>query len=420
MTGTLSRAVRALTALLVTAAAAQAQTVAITGGTVHPVSGAVIEHGTVIIKDGVITAVGRDVAIPDGATRIDATGKVVTPGFFHAATSIGVHLLETGGEQEATEDADTGAVSPSFAVAEGINPAAIEIPVVRMQGVTTAIVLPDGDFLPGQAAAIDLDGSDLAQITVRPSVAMVANLGQRAKPANGGSRAGTLQRLRQLLRDAREYDERRADFRRAQIEPLAAPAAELEALLPVLRGELPLYVAVNRRSDIESALRIAQEFKLHLVLRGAAEGWQVAGEIAAAQVPVVVEPLRDIPDLEAPAVRLDNATLLADAGVHVTLAQPDEAHSRDLRLEAGNAVRNGMKWETALAAVTLEPARAFGLGDRYGSLEPGKVADVVVWSGDPLELSGVPEHVLIRGRDVPLVSRQTELLQRYRELPPAR
>jgi imidazolonepropionase-like amidohydrolase len=401
-------------------AAVHAQTIAITGGTVHPVSGPPIEHGTVVVKDGMIVAVGADVTIPDGATRIDATGKAVTPGLFHAATSIGVHLLETGGEEQATEDADSGAVSPSFAVAEGINPASIEIPVARMQGITTAVVLPDGDFLPGQAAVIHLDGGDLTHLLVRPSAAMVANLGQRAKSATGGSRASTLQRLRQLLRDAREYDQRRADFRRAQIEPLSAPAAELEALLPVLRGELPLYVYANRRSDIESALRVAQEFKLRLVLRGAAEGWQVARELAAAQIPVVVEPLRDIPDLEAPAARLDNAALLADAGVRVSIAQPDEAHSRDLRLEAGNAVRNGMKWEAALGAVTLEPARAFGLGDRYGSLEAGKVADVVVWAGDPLDLAGVPEHVLIRGREVPLVSRQTELRERYRTLPPTR
>jgi imidazolonepropionase-like amidohydrolase len=187
----------------------------------------------------------------------------------------------------------------------------------------------------------------------------------------------------------------------------------------VLNGEVPLYVTVNRRADIETALKLADEFKLRLVLRGAAEGWQMADVIAAAKVPVVVEPLRDIPNFDAPGARLDNAALLSKAGVRVLFSHDDQAHSRDLRQAAGNAVRNGMPWDDALRAITLSPAEAFGVADRRGSLAPGKVADVVVWSGDPFELSSFAEHVIIRGRDVPLSSRQTELFDRYRKLPPS-
>jgi imidazolonepropionase-like amidohydrolase len=248
--------------------------------------------------------------------------------------------------------------------------------------------------------------------------AMIADLSEGGKASGGGSRAGTAQRLRRVLRDAREFGVRREDFRNARIQPLAAAAEDLEALQPVLRGELPLFVIANRRSDIESALRIGKEFKLRLGIYGGIEAWQVAATLAEEQVPVILEPLHDIPSFDALGARLDNATLLREAGVSVVAAQSDAAHFRDLRQAAGNEVRNGMSWDDALRTVTLAPAEAARVADRYGSLEAGKVANVVVWSGDPLELSSRVEQLFIRGRPVPLVSRQTELLRRYRRVPP--
>src|SRR6266487_4166320 len=195
-------------------------------------------------------------------------------------------------------------------------------------------------------------------------------------------------------------------------------AADLEALLPVLHGQEPLIAYANRRSDIESALRLAREFKLKLVLAGAQEGWQIAGEIAQAGVPVLVEPLDNIPSYDALGIRYENAGLLTKAGVKVALMETDTHNSRNLRQQAGNAVAYGMTWDQVLRAVTLSPAEMFGVADRYGSLEPGKVANVVVWSGDPFEFATGVEHVLIRGKEIPLKSRQTELLERYRKLPP--
>jgi len=253
---------------------------------------------------------------------------------------------------------------------------------------------------------------------VKSPVAMVADLSEGAKEAGGGSRAGVAQRLRRVLNDAREYATRRADFRRAQIQPLSASAADLEALQPVLRGELPLLVVANRRSDIETALRIAREYKLKLILAGAAEGWMISGEIAAAGVPVLVEPMDNIPSFDALGIRYENAPLLAKGGVKVALMETATENTRDLRQQAGNAVASGMTWEQALRAVTLTPAEIFGVADRYGSLEAGKVANVVVWTGDPFDFATGVEHVFIRGRDIPLRSRQTELLERYRTLPP--
>ena len=393
------------------------QTIAITGGTVYPVSGPKIENATVLIRDGRIAAVGANVAVPAGATRIDAAGKWVTPGFIDGAGQMG--LREIGAVQNTNESALRGNdVAAAFNVLEGLNPASVLIAVNRIEGITSTLAVPTGSLIWGQAALIDLDGATIEAMRVKSPAAMVADLSEGSKDAGGGSRAGVAQRLRRVLNDAREYATRRADYRRRQIQDLSASAADLEALQPVLRGELPLVVQVNRRSDIETALRIAREYKLKLILAGAAEGWMIPGEIAAAGVPVLVEPLDNIPSYDALGIRHENAGLLAKGGAKVALMETATENSRDLRQQAGNAVANGMTWEQALRAVTLTPAEIFGVADRYGSLEAGKVANVVVWSGDPFEFATGVEHVFIRGRDIPLRSRQTELLERYKTLPP--
>jgi len=222
-----------------------------------------------------------------------------------------------------------------------------------------------------------------------------------------------------VLRDALEYSRRKEDYRRGQMQPLSASAEDLEALEPVVKGELPVLAFANRRSDIENALRVARDFKLRLIIWGGIEAWQTAGELAAARVPVVVEPLTNVPTFDALSPRLDNATLLRAAGVTTVLAQHDMAHFRDLRQAAGNAVRNGLSWDDALRGVTLAPAEVFGLQDRYGSLEPGKVANLVVWSGDPFEFSSRAEQVFVRGKKIDTPSRQDLLTKRYQKLPPS-
>jgi imidazolonepropionase-like amidohydrolase len=412
------RRAAALLAVTLTTAA-QAQTIAITGGTVYPVSGPKIPGGTVVLRDGKIVAVGANVTVPDGATRVDAAGRWVTPGLIHLRTTLGLKLFESGAQIDTEEDTVTGEVKAAFNVVDGLDPASMTIPVARMEGVTSAVATPAGGLIPGQAALIDLAGDQVDEMLVKAPAAMIADLSQGGKESGGGSRAGAVLRLRRVLRDAREYAERREDFRKARIQPLAATAEDLEALQPVLRGELPMFIIANRRSDVESALRVAREFKLRIGIYGGVEAWQVAPALAAAGVPIILEPLTDVPSFDALGARLDNATLLREAGVSVVAAQSDAAHFRDLRQAAGNEVRNGMSWDDALRTVTLAPAEAALVADRYGSLAAGKVANVVVWSGDPLELSSRVEHLFIRGQAVPLVSRQTELLERYRRLPPA-
>jgi len=394
-----------------------AQTVAITGGTVYPVSGPKIEHATVLIQGGRITAVGANVTVPADATKIDATGKWVTPGLIDGAGQMG--LTEIGLVPSGNEGAMRGSdIAASFNVAEGINPASNLIPVTRVEGVTTTLASPGGAWIEGQAVLIDLDGATIEQMLIKSPVGIVVDMSEGSKGAGGSSRAGVAGRLRHVFNDALEYSRRKADYSRAQMQQLAAPAAELEALLPVLRGQLPLIVYANRVSDIRTALRIGREYKLKLILSGAAEAWEIAGEIAAAGVPVLVEPMDNIPSYDALGIRYENAALLAKAGVKVSLMETETHYSRRIRQQAGNAVSFGLTWDQALRAVTLAPAEAFGVAGQYGSLEAGKVANVVVWSGDPFELSTGVEHVFIRGREIPLRSRQTELLERYRSLPP--
>jgi len=226
-------------------------------------------------------------------------------------------------------------------------------------------------------------------------------------------------RLRQVFNDALEYSRRKADYNRAQMEALSAPAADLEALLPVLRGEVPVLVNVNRKSDILTALRVAKEYKLKMILAGASEGWEVASEIAAAGAPVLVAPMDNLPSYDGLGIRFGNASMLAKAGVKVGFYFSDSHNARDIRQQAGTAVSFGMAWDQALRAITLTPAEIFGVGEKYGSLDAGKVANVVVWSGDPFEFSTAVEHVYIRGHEIPLTSRQKELFERYKTVPPS-
>jgi imidazolonepropionase-like amidohydrolase len=396
------------------AAPAGAQTIAITGGTVYPVSGPKIANATIVIQNGRITAVGANVPVPAGATRVDAAGKWITPGLIHANAQAGLGVAGLNGQQEGGVQ---GEVNPSFNPAEGVDPAAFNIPIARTGGITGALLVPGGSFFPGQIPAVNYAGQRLDEMIVTRNAAMVLDLTDNSKAAGGGSRAGTMTRIRRLFDDALEYSRRKPEFLKGTIQPLSAPARELEALLPVLRGDLPLAVVANRRIDMENALRLKQEYRLRLILYSAVEGWQVARVIASAGVPVVIEPNRDIPSFDGLGARLDNGTLLRQAGVEVVIAQGDAGGERNLRYAAGNAVRNGMTWDDALKAITQAPAVAFGLTD-YGTLEPGKTANLVIWSGDPFDFSSVAEKVYIKGRETPLRTREHELREKYRVLPP--
>jgi imidazolonepropionase-like amidohydrolase len=397
-------------------AAAPSETVAIINGRVLPVSGPAIERGTVIIRAGKIAAAGATVAVPAGARVIDATGKIVTPGWIESATQIGIVEIPSGAEGSDDQASTDKELSAAFNVVDSFNGDSTVIPVTRVEGITRAVVMPagTGHAILGQGALFALSGAQVPESVVKAPVAMFANLGEAGAASEGGSRASAMLRLREALQDALDFVRNRAAWNAAQRRPYARGRLDLEALAPVVRGELPLAVNVNRASDLLAAMRLADEFHLKLILLGAAEGWRVASELAASKVPVVVKPLTDIPSFDALGATLENAARLAKAGVTLILSSFDTHNARNLRQEAGNAIANGLDRDAALRAVTLEPARAWGVADRLGTLEVGRDADVVIWSGDPFELTTRAERVFIAGREMPQETRQKQLFEKYR------
>jgi imidazolonepropionase-like amidohydrolase len=420
------RLVRVATlAMLLVPIALSAQTIAIAGGKVYPVSGPPIERGTVLIRDGRIVAVGADVAIPAGAQRIDATGKVVTPGLINGATLVGVD--EIGSVSSTRESVARGRdrIAAAFRPWEGLNPRSVLIGPTRDAGITAFVVLPSGGLISGQAAILRSTTGGVPDMLLRAPIGMVANLG----PTGGRDatpRAETLARLREILEDTRVYRTRRSDYERAQTRTLTASRIDMEALVPVLEGREPLLVRVDRASDIETAMRIAREYGIKLIVVGGAEAWLVADKLAAAKIPVLTGAMNNVPsEFATLGQRQENAGLLARAGVSVTLVGNAEGGSaeaftaRNVRYEAGNAVAYGMEWNAALRAITLTPAETFGVADRVGSLSAGKIADVVIWSGDPFEFASRAEQVFVGGVRVDGPSREDLLESRYKTLPPS-
>jgi len=394
-----------------------AQAVAITNGEIHTVAGAVIRGGTVVMEGGVITAVGRDVAIPAGARVIDAAGKVVTPGLFDSNTRLGVVEISS---YEGTSDGSSAndRMTAAFNVAEGINPNTTLIPVTRVEGITRAIVapVPGASLIAGTGALINLGASRLPEIVVKTPVAMYAVLGERGAGFQGGARPLALLRLREAFQDAMDYADHRAAFQAGERRDYSLSRLDLEALVPVIRGELPLVLQVGRASDILTALSLKKEFGLELVLSGAGEGWMVAREIAAAGVPVMTEAISNLPSMETLGASYENVARMQEAGVTLILTSFDGHNVRNVKQEAGFAVSYGLSHDAALRAVTLTPAEVWGVADRMGSLEVGKVGDVVVWSGDPFEILTSVEHVFIEGVEISYETRQKALLEKYRSL----
>ncbi len=416
-----------LAGVTLAAGPASAETIAITGAKVYPVSGPPIDGATVVVEDGKIAAVGAGVAVPAGARTIDATGKVVTPGLFDSSSRIG--LVEIDAYDDTVDSrVEDDRITAAFKVVDGLNPQATNVAVTRVEGITRTVVMPRAgkSLIAGRAALIDLGAvavPDPYAMVEREPVAMVAVLGSQGAELSGGARGAAMLRLREALEDAKDFAQNRRSWDVGEHRDYPMSRLDLEALEPVLTRQIPLAVFVNRGSDILATLRLAERYKLKLILLGAADGWMVAEQLAAAKVPVVIDPMTNIPDFESLGATLENAGRLQRAGVTVLFASFDAHNSRDLRHAAGEAVAYGMPWDAALRALTLGPAEVWGIADRYGTIEKGKDADLVVWSGDPFELLTSAEHVFINGREVPPDTRQRELLRRYRKvgepLPPA-
>ena len=406
---------------------AAAQTIAITGGKVFTMTGEPIENGTVVITNGRITAVGANVTIPSDAQRVDATGKWVTPGLINSATQLGLVEIGQVGDTRDARALGKDNIAASFTVWDGMNPNSVLLAPARKEGVTTFVIYPTGGLVSGQAAILDLVNGTTTDMMIRSPVAMVAEIGD-AQQAGTGSRGELLVKLRELLEDTKFFMTHRLDFDRAQTREFRTSRLDLEAMIPVVQGRLPLLVTVDRLSDIDAALHLATQYGLKLIIGGGAEAWMMADKLAAAHVPVLTGAMNNIPaGFAALGQRQENAALLSNAGVRVALVGnagggDEEAFNvRNIKHEAGNAVAYGMTWNNALKAVTIWPAEIFGVADRVGSLAPGREGNVVIWSGDPFEFTTRVEHVWVRGVErVNEKTRQDLLTERYLNLPNGR
>jgi imidazolonepropionase-like amidohydrolase len=367
------------------------------------------------MRGGKIEAFGANAAVPPGATRIDGTGKIVTPGLFDPLSRFGIEEV-SGVKPTRDFSAEGRQFTASFDVTSAINPRSMLIPVNRIAGVTAAAVAPavteKGTIIAGLGAIISLGSTE--RYLLKSPAAMFVSFGEAGAELSGGSRAAAMLYIREALQDARDFRANRGAYDSARRRPYLLDRADLEALDPVLQGKIPLVVSVDRASDIVAALGLARDFNLKLVVLGGAEASMVAGDLAKARVPVVLNPLQDLPSaFEALGSTLENAANLAKAGVLIAFGNGDSHNARNLTQLAGNAVAAGLPYEDALKAISANPARICGMGDRLGTIETGKDADVVIWSGDPLELTSAAEAVFVRGVRVPMVSRQTLLRDRY-------
>lgn len=404
--------------------AASAQDFAITGATVAIGDGSEpVQNGTVVVRAGRIVAAGAGVAVPAGVQVLDGNGAWVTPGLFATATDLGLFDVQAVEESD-DRNADSSPFNAAMDITPAINPSAQDIAVSREGGVTRASVMPfnGNSIFAGQGAIIDL-GADIRIVTTPRAFQLVA-LGEGGARLAGGSRVAAYVVLRNALREARDVTlmtpaaDRKSD--------VMLTRADAVALGPVIDGRQPLYVEVERAADIRSVLALKAEFpKLNLVLVGATEGWLVAREIAAAGVPVIAKALNDLPDqFEQLAATQSNVGRMKQAGVTVAIGLlANDNQPRYAPQQAGNLVAlgklpgaAGLTWGEALAAITSIPAKISGMGGMAGVLKPGAVGDVVIWDGDPLELSSAPRKVFIDGVEQPLDNHQSRLKQRYRDL----
>jgi imidazolonepropionase-like amidohydrolase len=433
-------------AALLIAGPAAAQTFAITNARIETVGPAgTIANGTIVIKDGKIAAVGAGVQAPAGATVIDAKGGVVTPGFIAVSSNLTVSEVSA---VQSTRDDRSGKLSAGFDIQYGVNPNSTMIPWARQAGLTRAVATPvlsggggghhhddsgaeetagggggagDGDphLFAGQAAVVSL-ASGQTDLLVRAKAAVVLDMGEAGAEA-AGSRGAAMVLVRSAFEDARAYSRNKAAYDRGETREFGLSRIDLEALVPVVQGRTPLLVRVSRASDILQVLKMAREEGVSVILEGAEEAWLVAPQIAAAKVAVIVDAQRNLPSsFETLAARLDNAARLQAAGVTVAIiGSRDQNNLRQARLNAGMAVSYGLTYQQGLASLTINPAKIWKMDGQVGSLEVGKVADVVVWTGDPLETSTWPTDVFISGQRQPADVRAFELRDRYAAQPGA-
>ncbi len=391
---------------------ATASSILIKDADIYASSGLLVKTN-LYIKNGKIAAIGaQSPATAD--IEIQGLGKSITAGLFNSSTHLGT-VEVSAIEQTVDFYSENETVTASLRIADVFNPRSTLIPHNRVHGLTHSLLIPESGthLFAGQVALVQLGNQPKV---IHPSLAVALDFTERGISLMGGSRAAALVQLRQALDDAKDFSRNRKAALAGDHRDYVLSYADLAALEPVVNGTKPLLVRTNRASDISVILELAKNFQLQLILSSALEGWMVADEIAKAQVPVIIDPIHNLPNsYESLGARLDNAKLLADAGVKLLFTGMDWHNTHNaylVRQSAGNAVANGLDKSVAIAAMTTNPAQLFN-APVTGDIAIGDIADLVLWGGDPLELTSEAELVMIEGEIIPMKSRSLQLRDRY-------
>ena len=403
-----------LLALTLVSTLASASSILVKDADIYASSGLMVKTN-LYIKNGKIVAIGERAPLT-ADLEIQGLGMSVTAGLFNSSTQLGT-VEVSAIEQTVDFYSENEAVTASLRIAEAFNPRSTLIPHNRVHGLTHSLLVPESatHLFSGQVALVQLGNQPKV---IHQSLAVALDFTEHGVSLMGGSRAAALVQLRQALDDAKDFSRNRKAALAGEHRDYVLSYADLAALEPVVNGTKPLLVRTNRASDISTILNLAKEFQLQLILSSVLEGWIVADEIASAEVPVIIDPIHNLPNsYESLGARLDNAKLLADAGVMLLFTGMDWHNTHNaylVRQSAGNAVANGLDKSVAIAAMTTNPAQLFD-ALVSGDIAVGDIADLVLWSGDPLEVTSEAELVIINGEIVPMESRALQLRDRYFE-----
>jgi imidazolonepropionase-like amidohydrolase len=405
---------------------------AITGARIITVSGATIENGTIVIQDGKIAAVGANVSVPAGAERIDGKGLSVFPGMIDAATNLGLAEI-TGGVPASVDVAETGTMNANAKAISAVNPHTSHVNVTRVNGITTVLSMPVGGGIVGQAAVINLNGSTQGEMAIVPNFGLVINFPRIStfggfNPVTGPQtvefseavkrRDTQLDELKKVFRDTENYAKAKEAYAKDKTLPYKATDLKLEAMIPYVRGERPVMFTAERERDIRGVISFVAEMKLKGILVGGQEAWRAADGLKKNNIAVIYTNIYNLPvrDDDAYDYLFEAPEKMRQAGVKFAVSTGnDGAEVRDLPYHAGLASAYGLPKDEALKSVTLYPAQILGISDRYGSLETGKIANIVVTDGDILEPRTNIKYLFINGRMLPLTSRHTELYDAFKD-----
>ena len=418
--------------LLGAASTASAQTpervTVIRNATIVPVVGERVPNGTVVIRGQRIEQVGRDLPAPPGATVVDGSGLFVYPGLIDSGTELG--LTEIGSVPGGNDTRELGDLNPHDLALSAVNPHSELIPVTRVNGITSAITAAEGGLVSGYAALIDLAGWTPQEMSVLPRAGMVITYprvqssrfggGGRGQQNQGDQAAQMNRQVEQLtgfLREARAYADRktRAEAAGSRLE---RTDLVMDAMVPVVQGKVPVIFDANSVGQIRGALALADSFGLKPVIRGGTEAWLMAEDLAARKVPVIVGPTTVTPSDNDPYDMIyANPGVLAKAGVQIAFQTAAASDSRNLPYNVALAVGYGLDPDEALRSITINPARIWGVADRLGSIEAGKIANLIITTGDPLDVRTQIRHVFVRGVEQPMNDRHTRLYEQFKARP---